>query len=94
MGPKGSATEDTWGAFANAFDEAQINITKRGRIGYLWPLLEMFGDRNQKHVEVIREWLDPLVERALEEKMHMSTLQSPVTEKTFLQHLADSTESK
>ena len=41
MGPKGSSTTDTWGDFAGAFDEAQINITKRARIGYLWPLLEI-----------------------------------------------------
>lgn len=92
MGPKGSATEDTWGAFANAFDEGQMNITKRARIGYLWPLLELFGDRNRKHAEVIAEWLDPLVKRALEEKRRLFTADSPVTDKTFLQHLADSTE--
>ncbi|KXN82490.1 Cytochrome P450 52E2, partial [Leucoagaricus sp. SymC.cos] len=96
MGPKGSATQDTWGAFANAFDEAQMNITKRARIGYLWPLAELFGDRNRQHAEVIREWLDPLVKKALEEKGRFDngdSIESPVGDKTFLQHLADSTEN-
>jgi hypothetical protein len=98
MGAKGSATQDTWGEFANAFDEAQVNITKRARLGYLWPLAELFGDRNQKHAKVIGEWLDPLVKKALEEKRRFGSngeqLGSPITDKTFLQHLADSTDSK
>ncbi|EKM74893.1 hypothetical protein AGABI1DRAFT_80614 [Agaricus bisporus var. burnettii JB137-S8] len=92
MGPKGSATRDTWGAFVRAFDEAQINIMKRARIGYLWPLLEMFKDRNQKHAEVIAEWLDPLVRKALEDNKMMDTMTSPLGDKTFLQHLVDSTQ--
>ncbi|KAJ3574394.1 hypothetical protein NP233_g1797 [Leucocoprinus birnbaumii] len=99
MGPKGSATQDTWGEFANAFDEAQMNITKRARIGYLWPLLELFRDRNRRHAKVIGEWLDPLVQRALEEKRSLKangggeSAESPVSDKTFLQHLADSTDN-
>jgi len=97
MGPKGSSTTDTWGNFAGAFDEAQINITKRARIGYLWPLLELFEDRNSRHAKVISGWLDPLVKRALEEKkMTNATGDSRTTvgDKNFLQHLADSTESE
>jgi len=97
MGPKGSSTTDTWGDFASAFDEAQINITKRARIGYLWPLLELLEDRNSRHAKVISGWLDPLVKRALEEKkMANATGDSRTTvgDKTFLQHLADSTESE
>lgn len=94
MGPKGSATKDTWGSFVNAFDEAQMNIMKRARIGYLWPLLEMFKDRNQKHAEVIAEWLDPLVKKALEDNKMIDTRTSPLGDKTFLQHLADSTQGQ
>ncbi|KAF9445140.1 cytochrome P450 monooxygenase CYP63 [Macrolepiota fuliginosa MF-IS2] len=93
MGAKGSATEDSWGAFATAFDEAQMNITKRARIGYLWPLLEGFRDRNRPHAQVIEEWLDPIVRRAVEEKRRLGTGESPLEDKTFLQHLADSTEN-
>jgi hypothetical protein len=94
MGPKGSATQDTWGAFVRAFDEAQMNIMKRARIGYLWPLLEMFKDRNQKHAEVIAEWLDPLVNKALEDNKMIDTMTSPLGDKTFLQHLVDSTQGQ
>ncbi|TFK38526.1 cytochrome P450 monooxygenase CYP63 [Crucibulum laeve] len=94
MGPKGSATEDTWGAFAKAFELSQQNITRRGRIGNLWPLFELFEDKNEKPSKVVREWLNPLVRQALEEKARAEKagICSPVTEKTFLQHLADSTD--
>ncbi|KAF7290302.1 Cytochrome P450 [Mycena chlorophos] len=94
MGPKGSATDDSWGAFANAFEMAQQVVTNRGRIGYLWPLFELFKDKNAENVAVIQEWLDPLVQQAVEEKHRLKRLgiTSPVAEKTFLQHLADSTD--
>jgi hypothetical protein len=93
MGPKGSATGDTWGSFAQAFEMAQQNITSRGRIGYLWPLFEFFSDKNERHVKVIHQWLDPLVQQALEAKRRADSagVMSPIAEKTFLQHLADTT---
>ncbi|PFH47049.1 hypothetical protein AMATHDRAFT_77386 [Amanita thiersii Skay4041] len=93
MGPKGSATEDTWGSFVNAFEMAQQNITRRARIGYFWPLFELFGDRNEPYAQQIRQWLDPLVQLALDEKTKTDKygVCSPIADKTFLQHLADST---
>ncbi|KAJ7159959.1 cytochrome P450 monooxygenase CYP63 [Mycena crocata] len=94
MGPKGSATDDSWGAFAKAFEMAQQTITARGRIGYLWPLFELFKDKNEDNATVIQQWLDPLVERAVEDKRtaEKAGICSPVADKTFLQHLADSTD--
>jgi hypothetical protein len=96
MGPKGSATEDTWGSFVEAFEMAQQEVTRRARIGYYWPLLELFQDRNQKNAKRIREWLDPLVDMALQEKAKSQNygISSPVEDKTFLQHLADSTDGE
>ncbi|KAJ7479871.1 cytochrome P450 monooxygenase CYP63 [Mycena latifolia] len=94
MGPKGSATDDSWGAFAQAFEMAQQTITARGRIGHMWPLFELFKDKNEDHVNVIRTWLDPLVRRAVDDKRRAQKagIESPVADKTFLQHLADSTD--
>ncbi|KAF8639056.1 hypothetical protein AX17_001752 [Amanita inopinata Kibby_2008] len=94
MGPKGSATEDPWGSFVHAFEMSQQETTRRGRIGYFWPIFELFGDRNEQHARRIRKWLDPLVKEALDEKARAEKYDicSPVAEKTFLQHLADSTE--
>jgi hypothetical protein len=94
MGPKGSATEDPWGSFASAFEMAQQVITARSRVGYFWPMFELFGDRNAVHTDVVHRWLDPLVKDALDEKERMSKfgICSPVAEKNFLQHLAESTD--
>jgi len=96
MGPKGSATEDVWGSFAGAFETAQQIITTRARIGHLWPLFEFLGDRMEPHVKIIWGWLDPLVKQALDDKLRAEKagVTSPITDKTFLQHLADSTEGK
>ncbi|KAJ7906573.1 cytochrome P450 monooxygenase CYP63 [Mycena leptocephala] len=94
MGPKGSATHDSWGAFAKAFEMAQQIITDRGRIGYLWPLFELFKDKNEDNASVIQAWLDPLVRRAVDDKRRAQKagIDSPVADKTFMQHLADSTD--
>jgi hypothetical protein len=96
MGPKGSATEDAWGSFTGAFETAQQIVTTRARIGKLWPLFELFGDKLDPHVKVIQDWLDPLVKRALDDKLRkgQAGVMNPIAEKTFLQHLADSTEGE
>ncbi|KAG6837575.1 hypothetical protein H0H93_006989 [Arthromyces matolae] len=93
MGPKGSQTRDSWGSFTGAFEMAQQIISGRTRIGWMWPLFEMFGDKSQPHVEIIRGWLDPLVGQALtdHERMKSAGIESTIADKTFLQHLVDST---
>ncbi|KAF5361432.1 hypothetical protein D9758_006163 [Tetrapyrgos nigripes] len=95
MGPKGSATEDGWGSFAHAFEMAQQVVTNRARLGpWVWPLMEFWKDKNKENVEVIHGFLEPLVQQAIElkKKMAESGVTSPIEEKTFLQHLADSTD--
>ncbi|KAG1748095.1 cytochrome P450 monooxygenase CYP63 [Suillus lakei] len=76
---RGSTTDDSWGTFAQAFEAVQRIITMRGRTGFIWPVFELFDDKTAPHVEIIKRWLDPLVKQTLDQK-------------TFLEHLADSTE--
>jgi hypothetical protein len=96
MGPKGSATHDAWGSFAHAFETAQQIVTSRARLGHFWPLFELFGDKSTSHVNVIRQWLDPIVSRVVDERTRARVMgaTSPVEERSFLQHLADNTEGK
>ena len=96
MGPKGSATEDTWGSFMTAFESAQQIVTNRGRLGPIWPLFELFKDKNEEHSKVVKQWLDPLVKKALADKRRLEEMEmsSPIADKCFLQHLADSTNGK
>ena len=93
MGAKGSATTDSWGSFAQAFEEIQQIITTRRRLGYIWPLFELFGDKTTPHVQAIRKFLDPIVKQVLldKEEMDKCGIKKPMDEKTFIQHLADST---
>jgi cytochrome P450 len=63
MGPKGSATDDSWGAFAKSFEMAQQIITDRGRIGYLWPLFELFKDKNEANAAVIQAYVEVFISR-------------------------------
>jgi cytochrome P450 len=56
-------------------------------------LFELFGDRTTPHVTVIRNFLDPIVKQVLldQEAMYKSGITTPMDEKTFIQHLAEST---
>ena len=94
MGPKGSATNDTFGSFAQAFEQAQIVITLRARLGYFWPIFELFRDKMKGPSRETKSWLDPIVKHALEEKENSKRLgvEAPITQRTFLEHLAQSTE--
>jgi hypothetical protein len=94
MGPKGSATHDTWGSFTQAFEAMQQIVTSRARIGYLWPLFEMSGDKAAPHAAIIRQWLDPIVRETVASKARAREIgsTSPVEEVSFLQRLAESTE--
>ncbi|TFK22513.1 cytochrome P450 monooxygenase CYP63 [Coprinopsis marcescibilis] len=93
MGPKGSAVEGAWGTFAEAFEAAQQNCTNRARIGHWWPLFELFKDKNEANAQVIHRWLDPLVDMALNSKRESQGAPiGDITQRTFLEHLAQSTD--
>ena len=47
-------------------------MLERGVRGGLWLLFEPFSDRFKKYGDILREWVAPLVERALEHKRRIS----------------------
>ncbi|KAI5983159.1 cytochrome P450 monooxygenase CYP63 [Pisolithus marmoratus] len=91
---RGSVTDDAWGTFARAFETLQRINTLRARTGLIWPLFELFDDKTIPYVDTVRHWIDPLVKQTLEDKAaaKCAGVERNVEEKTFLQHLADSTE--
>ena len=92
MGPKGSAVDGSWGSFAHSFEAAQIQITTRARIGYWWPALELFRDRNKEHADVIHSWLDPLIAEAVSDRGYGTRRSSKdLSGTSFLQYLAETT---
>ncbi|THH04268.1 hypothetical protein EW145_g5647 [Phellinidium pouzarii] len=94
MGPKGSATNDEFGSFAQAFEMAQCVITQRARLGYFWPVSELKKNRIKEAGQITKKWLDPIVRRAIDEKAKAKRagIEAPISERTFLEHLAQSTE--
>jgi len=94
MGYKGSATNDAFGSFTQAFELAQCIITQRARLGYFWPLAEVRRNKMKAAAMITKKWLDPIVERALEEKAkaRIAGVEAPIADKTFLEHLTHSTE--
>jgi hypothetical protein len=97
LGPKGSAIEGHFGAFATAFEEAQQILTSRIRRRVLWKYIEFFRNASDAPVKVIKNYLDPLVRKAVEEKEEFKSLGKDRLEDSsdsFLRYLAMSTDSK
>jgi len=94
LGQRGSSTDDAWGTFVKAFEAVQHIITVRARTGVIWPVFELFDDKTAPYVDTIKQWIDPLIRQTLDEKAasKQGSINGNSEEKTFLQHLADSTE--
>ncbi|KAJ7510439.1 cytochrome P450, partial [Mycena galericulata] len=54
--------------FPTAFGEAMRQIAFRERVGWSWPLFEMFADRTAKPMKTVSEFLDPIIENAVKKK--------------------------
>lgn len=97
IGPKGSATADEFGSFAQAFENAQVTVMRRSRRGYFWPAYEILQcDPHEADMKIIQQWVDPLVERVLENKSNMrkAGVQNSLDQSVFLEYLADNTEDR
>jgi hypothetical protein len=63
----------------------------------MWPVLELFEDKNDEHIRVIHDWLDPLVKRAISNHLDAEenrTDSASLAERTFIEHLAASTNGR
>ncbi|KAF7330267.1 hypothetical protein MVEN_02464600 [Mycena venus] len=58
--------------FPTAFDDAMRRIAFRGRVGWPWPLLEVFGDRTAKSMKTVRAFVEPNIHNAVEKKKRNS----------------------
>ncbi|CUA76640.1 Cytochrome P450 52E1 [Rhizoctonia solani] len=69
IGPRGTAAPTSYGSFVSAFDEAQVIIPIRGRMGpHIWPVVEWKKDQVWKHRCVIDEWVKPLIDSAIQRR--------------------------
>lgn len=77
-------------SFINAFAEIQDLVFKRNSFGVFWPLTELTGDSTEPLGDVIKQFVDPIVRRALEHKKMMieKGQEVEVDTCTFLEYLA------
>lgn len=52
--------------FAVAFLQSQELIAERARLGWVWPLAEIFHTKTDKPMKIINSYLDPIMRDALE----------------------------
>jgi len=90
---KGAAAD----AFAKAFAEAQEVCSTRERMGWIWPLSEMWENKTEKPMELVNAYLEPIVKAALEKKKRSRDEKEQAQEEedrddgTLLDHLVGKT---
>ncbi|GBE84580.1 Cytochrome P450 52A3-B [Sparassis crispa] len=90
------ASAATAESFASAFAGAQHVIASRTRIGWVWPLLEITGERTVPHMRVVDAFLGPILAEALRKKEQRARegkqLDTDEGEGTLLDHLVQFTD--
>ncbi|KAF9491473.1 cytochrome P450 [Pleurotus eryngii] len=61
-------SEEAADKFSDAFLQAQLIIAGRERMGWTWPLTEIWGDRTNEHMKVIDAFIAPIIKDAVQKK--------------------------
>ncbi|KAJ7175781.1 cytochrome P450 [Mycena filopes] len=70
--------------FSAAFNESMLRIANRARIGWAWPLVEMWFDKTAEPMKIVSAYIDPIIHEAIEKKKLADSLHG-ATEKTDLE---------
>ncbi|KAI0637985.1 cytochrome P450 monooxygenase pc-3 [Trametes polyzona] len=54
--------------FAYAFGKAQVIVAERPRMGWVWPLKEIFRTSTDEHMAVVDAFIEPILKEALRKK--------------------------
>ncbi|KAF7369356.1 hypothetical protein MVEN_00264200 [Mycena venus] len=77
--------------FTAAFGDAMQQIANRERIGWIWPLYELFGDKTAKSMDVISKYLEPIIHEALQKKTSREKELEEREDSTLLDELVEKT---
>ncbi|KAJ7640530.1 cytochrome P450 [Mycena rosella] len=61
-------------AFSAAFNESMLRISNRARIGWAWPLVEMWTDTTLEPMKIVSAYIDPIIHEAVEKKKLANSL--------------------
>ena len=84
-------------AFADAFVNAQLVVAARERVGWIWPLFEMFEDKAKPFMKTVNAFIDPIVNDAVRSAETARLNEGNIEKKevgedeSFLEHLASQT---
>ncbi|KAF4615947.1 hypothetical protein D9613_011384 [Agrocybe pediades] len=83
--------------FVEAFSEAQSITAFRMRFGVHWPLAEFWKDKLEEPMQVVNDFIDPIVEEAIKDKRRKQELginndKKDRDEETLLENLVNTTE--
>ncbi|KAJ6619477.1 cytochrome P450 monooxygenase pc-3 [Mycena sp. CBHHK59/15] len=65
-------------AFSAAFNESMLHISNRARIGWAWPLIEMWKDNTIAPMKIVSAYIDPVIHEAVEKKKLATSLHAGV----------------
>ena len=82
--------------FVTAFTEAQNAMAFRMRYGVHWPLAEFWEDKLKKPMNVVHDFINPIVAQAIQRKRdaeaNSTGLEKDRDDETLLENLVNSTE--
>ncbi len=78
--------------FSKAFFEAQQILSSRLREGWLWPLFEIRRDKTDTPMKVVRGFVEPIIQAALDRKKASDSADKKSgDDETLLDHLVNKT---
>lgn len=77
-------------AFSAAFNESMLHVSNRARIGWAWPMVEMWSDKTVAPMKIVSAYIDPVIREAVEKKKLANSLSSTL-EKTVDEVTEDGT---
>lgn len=92
---KNSMDDHPASRFVNAFTKAQPITAFRMRFGVHWPLTEFWKDKLKQPMQVVHDFIDPIVAEAIKRKREMAAqdlMSKDKEDETLLENLVNSTE--
>ncbi|KAF7301073.1 hypothetical protein MIND_00671300 [Mycena indigotica] len=87
--------------YVRSFVQSQLMTLERAALQKRWPLFEFWKDRIKPHRKVVDEFIEPILNEALEKKRQKKetaaegkTVEEGGEEETFLSHLVEATDNK
>ncbi|KAF7299062.1 hypothetical protein MIND_00854500 [Mycena indigotica] len=76
--------------FMEAFNQTMWHTANRARVGWTWPLMEMWYDKTAAPMEIVSAYIDPIIKDRLEKKRVADALKQDLDKKELEEDSAES----